>query len=324
MNDAARKLETEHAPPCRDCGVTTELHTIQPNGTDTGYLIQWECPECDPQRVQIESGLPDGFEVVSREDGQRTLTEALTDGGSPYVHEHLLDQNQPARLPSIAARLRDHVEALAPTKALWSPSDVLDTGEVLEYGDLALMTGSWPQPEWYNGSKVKRYVNPRYVHAAAYSDLRETCECGRVHYGYGKGLNMDRGPVQNHDPGCSPASQEEARRRLHDRRVAWLRKAGNLRIRQPVAKRRLGFESDKQASRIIRDLDETYFDWYGQGKTRAANTATILRGWGVDTQLIADAYGSTRQTVWAWKRHAQEPIVNEYAPGTLEQAYLKA
>lgn len=91
LSVAARKLESEHAPDCSDCGARRHLRGIQRNGADTGYLIQWECPECEPQRVKITSGLPDGFDVVERDDRQQTLTQASTDGGvdQPPTHSEL-------------------------------------------------------------------------------------------------------------------------------------------------------------------------------------------------------------------------------------------
>lgn len=84
-SDAAQKLEEEHAPDCDDCGRRTDLRGIQESGTGTGYLIQWICPECEPDRVQIASGIPEGFEIVPTEPDdqeQKTLAEAVTDGGT--------------------------------------------------------------------------------------------------------------------------------------------------------------------------------------------------------------------------------------------------
>lgn len=322
MKRAAEQFEEEYAPDCNDCGVTTELRGFQEKGTGNGYLVQWVCPECDPERVRLTVGIPEGYEVVPagpEDPDQLTLEQVLTDGGiTGPTHEFLLDADRPERPLEVAATIREHVDGLPDTKALWAPSDVLGVGEVLEYGPLVLMTGAWPQPSWYNGSKVKRYVNPSYVHAKKYSDLRETCECGRVNYGYGVGNQMETGAIRAHDDTCTPESQRAAKGRLWVRRVAWLKKAALLWLRQPVAKRRLGFESNQQASRLIKELPDTYFDWYGRGMLKAATTMTILRGWGVDAQLIADAYGTTRQTVYTYKAHCHEPTVREVAPRAFE------
>lgn len=84
LMEAARKMEEEHAPDCSDCGVRMDLRGVQRNGNDTGWLVQWKCPECDPERVKIDKGLPDGYEVVPLEpedSEQMTLAQAATDGG---------------------------------------------------------------------------------------------------------------------------------------------------------------------------------------------------------------------------------------------------
>lgn len=235
-----------------------------------------------------------------------------------HTHEFLLDEERPERQLRKAKAIREHVDALPDTKALWRPADAVNLGELHQDQNLILMTGAWPQPEWYNGSKHQRYVNPTYVHAKKYSDIRESCRCGRVNYGYGIGLNMDTGAIKSHADDCTEASQRHARALLWKRRVEWLRRAGHLWVRQPVAKRRLGFESNHQASRLVQPLREGYHDWYGLGKLRAATTMTILRGWGVDAKLIADAYGTTRQTVYTYKAHSHEPTVRERAPRAFE------
>lgn len=77
---AREQFEAEFAPDCGDCETTTELGGFQKDGVG-GVIIQWACPECEPERVTLAIGMPNGYEVVDVDDEQSTLHEALTDGG---------------------------------------------------------------------------------------------------------------------------------------------------------------------------------------------------------------------------------------------------
>lgn len=236
------------------------------------------------------------------------------------AHDFLLNEDDPERPLTAMAELRDHVDGMPDTAAFWSPADATDawphgvTDEMLE------MLGAWPVPEEHAGGNqaAVRYVNPGYVHAKEYSDLGFSCGCGEVTYGYGTGSQMETGAIKAHREDCPEASQKRGKLQLYFARVAWLKRAALFWIRQPVARKRLGFAADHSATRLVKPLGETYHDWYGRGKDLAANTMTILRGWDVDAQLIADAYGTSRQTVYTYKAHADPDVVEPRAPRAFE------
>lgn len=240
------------------------------------------------------------------------------------AHEFLIDEDEPERPLETMAELREYVDGLRDTAATWAPADATDgwphrlTDEMLE------ALGAWPAPDHLTGNGKKQYVNPSYVHAYKYSDLRFECGCGGVSYGYGTGGQMDTGAIKAHDEDCPEASKRRAKVKLYFHRIAWMKKAAMLWLRQPTARKRLGFTHDEAASRLIRPLPETYFDWYGIGKDLTANTMTILRGWDVDAGLIADAYGTSRQTVYTYKQHADRDYVVTRAPRAFEDHRRKS
>ena len=242
------------------------------------------------------------------------------------VHDFLLREDEPERPLEAMADLREYVDGMPDTAAFWSPADATDawphgvTDEMLE------MLGAWPVPEEYAaGSQASvRYVNPGYVHAKEYSDLGFDCPCGEVTYGYGTGSQMETGAIKAHREDCPERGQKNAKLRLYLERVSWLKRAALFWIRQPVARKRLGFTADHSATRLVKPLGEGYHDWYGRGKDLTANTMTILRGWDVDAQLIADAYGTTRQTVYTYKAHAEPEVVEPRAPRAFEDHRTKA
>jgi len=240
------------------------------------------------------------------------------------AHEFLIDEDEPERPLEVMADLREYVDGLRDTAALWAPTDATDgwphrvTDEMLE------ALGAWPAPDHLTGNGKKQYVNPSYVHAHKYSDLRFPCGCGEVTYGYGTGSQMETGAIKAHEEGCPDASKRGAKVKLYLHRVAWLKKAAYLWLRQPVARKRLGFTDDHSASRLLQGIAGGYHDWYGRGKDLTANTMTILRGWDVDAGLIADAYGCTRQTVYTYKQHSDRDYVEARAPRAFEDHRRKS
>lgn len=230
------------------------------------------------------------------------------------VHEFLLDADEPEAPLEIAADLREAVDGLPETAATWRPCDHTNTRHRSYEPIMVEMLGAWRVPDRFPTNGGEKWVNPHYAHAASYSDLTTTCACGEVTYGYGRGAQMDEPAIRAHADTCSEGSQKRARIDLYLRRVRWLKRAGLLWIRQPVARARLGFEHDNSATRLITPLGETYMNWYGWGKTAAANTMTILRGWGVDTQLIADAFGCSRQCVYSYRDECEPDVVTDRAP----------
>jgi hypothetical protein len=234
------------------------------------------------------------------------------------VHEFLIDEDEPERPLETMAELREHVDGLPDTAAFWSPDDATDGWPHRVSDEMLEMLGAWPAPEEYTGSGSIRYVNPGYVHAKEYSDLGFSCGCGEVTYGYGTGSQMETGAIKAHREDCPEVSQKRAKLQLYFARVSWLKRAALFWIRQPVARKRLGFTADHSATRLVKPLGEGYHDWYGRGKDLTANTMTILRGWDVDAQLIADAYGTSRQTVYTYKAHAEPEVVEPRAPQAFE------
>lgn len=242
------------------------------------------------------------------------------------VHEFLLDEDELERPLQTMADLREYVDGRPDTAAFWSPADATDAWPHGVSDEMLAMLGAWPVPEEHvgGGQTRVRYVNPGYVHAKEYSDLGFSCGCGQVTYGYDTRSQMENGAFDAHDEDCSEESQDHAKLQLYFARVAWLKRAALFWIRQPVARKRLGFSADYSASRLVKPLGEGYHDWYGRGKDLAANTMTILRGWDVDAQLIADAYGTTRQTVYTYKSHAEPDVVEPRAPRAFEDHRTRA
>jgi|AntRauTorcE11898_2_1112593.scaffolds.fasta_scaffold10658_4 hypothetical protein len=77
-SEAVEQFEIDYAPDCNDCGTRTDFRGIQEN-----EVVQWICPECNPERLRLTFGIPEPYEVVSRDSEQQTLVEAATDGGEP-------------------------------------------------------------------------------------------------------------------------------------------------------------------------------------------------------------------------------------------------
>lgn len=242
-----------------------------------------------------------------------------------HAHEFLIDEDEPERPLETMADLREYVDGLRDTAALWNPSDATDGWPHAVPDEMLEMLGAWPAPDWRTGSSSGvQYVNPAYVHAKEYSDLRFECGCGGVSYGYGTGSQMETGAIKAHEEDCPDASKRGAKVKLRLHRIAWLKKLALLWVRQPVARKRLGFTDDHSASRLLKGIAEGYHDWYGRGKDLTANTMTILRGWDVDAQLIADAYGTSRQTVYTYKAHADWEHVVRRAPRAFEDKRRKS
>lgn len=235
------------------------------------------------------------------------------------THEFLIDEDDPQGRLEAMVRLREYADDLPETAALYAPKKAVGSDswtQTLGRGSLFAI-GSWPAPDSRVGSGRTRWVNPQYAHAHKYSDLEETCDCG-YRYGWGRGGNIDTGAITVHDEVCSETSRRRAKLRLYLRRVAWLKTAALLWVRQPLARKRLGFDYDEAASRLIRPLPESYFDWYGRGKEIAANTMMVLRHLGAPAQLIADAYDTSRQTVYSYKAHCDREYIARRAPSALE------
>lgn len=241
-----------------------------------------------------------------------------------HVHEFLIDEAEPAKPVQAMVDLREYVDGLTELTAQFKPKEAIDSRnwEKLLSHQALYALGSWPVPDRLANGRTARWVNPAYVHAHTYSDLVERCDCG-YGYGYRRGGNIDTGAITVHEEDCSADSRRLARLRLRLRRVAWLKSAALLWVRQPIARQRLGFDYDEAASRLIRPLPESYHDWYGRGKEIAANTMMVLRDLGVDAQLIADAYGTSRQTVYTYKAHCDRTYIWNRAPAALEDGRAK-
>lgn len=244
-----------------------------------------------------------------------------------HTHEFLIDESDPEYRPTVMAALREHVDRMPQTAALFAPADAVDwRGQHAQTIHLMLHSmGSWPAPDVHIGKQARtKWINPGYAHAQKYADIETTCDCG-TSYGYRRGENINTGPSEQnvHTEECSPASQRGAVATLTIRRLAWLRKAALLWVRQPVAAQRLGC-TDTHASRLIRRAGGSYHDWYGRGKELAANTMMVLRHLDVPTQLIADAYGCSRQTVYSYKAHCDREYIADRAPSALQDARYTA
>lgn len=241
------------------------------------------------------------------------------------THEFLIDRDDPEKYLQVMADLREHVDAMPNTAALWRPGDATDGWPHRVADGMITMLGAWEAPDWRTGSSSGvQFVNPRYVHAKEYSGLRFSCGCGRTEYGYGTGDQMETGAIKAHEEDCPESTQRGAKLKLYLHRVAWLKRAAFHWVRQPIARKRLGFTDDHSASRLVQGLAEGYHDWYGRGKEIAANTMTILRGLGVDAQLIADAYGTQRHTVYSYKRECDRSVVRQRCPEALEDGRRKS
>lgn len=67
-DEIVEELEAQVAPDCGDCGTSTEFRGIQ-GGGDVRFNLQFICPDCDPQRVQVMRP-PEWLQIEAPADGR--------------------------------------------------------------------------------------------------------------------------------------------------------------------------------------------------------------------------------------------------------------
>lgn len=235
------------------------------------------------------------------------------------THEFLIDPDHPERRLRRLVELRDQIDGLRETTATFKPVKSL-SGDA--YGEAApdnllAMLGAWPVPDHYKQGDAKVYVNPRYVHAHTYSDLKFECECGLTYGEVENGNGGRAGAPHHHDDSCSELSRRAAKEKLRTARIAWVRRCAHLRVPMQDAVGRTGV-SRHQVTREYKWMPEGWSDWYSEGKRRAANTIVLLnREYDVSAQLIADAYDCSTSLVYTYKDHCDREYVEQRAPGVL-------
>lgn len=208
------------------------------------------------------------------------------------THEFLIDEQNPTDPVRKMVTLREGVESLEETRVRFAPADYLEYHPQWVDDRMFTMLGSWKVPEWASGTSGPiQYANPRYVHVHKLSDYR---------------------------PPIADLQDPEIKAEYDARCVEWLRTVAHLYTKRSIAAARTGLTSDTSVSRLLQDLDDTYHDWYGEGFRRAATTMTILRGLGVDTELIARAYGITPAGVYTAKNHCDRDEVRSRTPSVLK------
>lgn len=245
------------------------------------------------------------------------------------VHYALLptDEGPVDKYAHAMVTMRDHVKDLPKTAATFAMSGSDGRGVYEKAGcdglqperlhELAFMLGAWRLPEGYTHNRMK-FVNPNYAHCHKYADIHIECDCGRAFGEVVGGHGAVAAHPTHHDEDCRPESRAQAKRTLRTARIAWLRKCARNKLSRKRACSRLGV-SPKTASRVLQGFPASYTEWLTEGKTIAANTIVLLnRYYGIDAQLVADAYGLSRRTVWNYTDECDREWVERIAPGTLD------
>jgi len=96
------------------------------------------------------------------------------------------DGNDKLDPPLLIGKLRRGVESLPETQGTFTAGGLPGIGKQDEAAHvtrgMVVLAGSWPVPEYRNGGqrRVRRWVNPNYVHAHHYADAWARCECGAL------------------------------------------------------------------------------------------------------------------------------------------------
>lgn len=141
--------------------------------------------------------------------------------------------------------IRRGIEELSPLNASFQLSRVTDYHPTTVEDPFLHVLGSWRLPDRY-ASRVVRYVNPKHIHKTLYADVTVRCECGALVFSeYGNDGHND---ASGHTPDCRAEWRRDARERLSERRVDWVRAAAYYNLTQDEAAARVGLSRSSFAS----------------------------------------------------------------------------
>lgn len=228
----------------------------------------------------------------------------VTPPPSAPVHHVLL--NEDGKLKDAATELpliRNHIHNLAETAATWGLPEVAGVYAGNVPDEVVEFAGAWLMPEGYAGGKrMRRFVNPRYVHAHRYTEVITECQCGAtITRNYEDDYTALDGEHE-HTDACQPYYRLETRAKLSRRRHAMVVRLGRLGWTGSDMAPRLGVTANtigglaKGYGLTLQDLRDDY-------RHRAGATyAHLVRNHGYPAEEVAEVYDHRRTTLTRWAK----------------------
>lgn len=152
------------------------------------------------------------------------------------------------------------------------------------------MVGAWQSPM----SGKNWWVNPENPEARRYSDVNVECpNCGAVFGGTQE--------ENSHSEHCFPSTNEEVKKKLHERRIGWLRDAALYGLNIETASKRLGLKQQTVQDMIWEEEDFSYKERKKEGKEVLATTWDIAQEWGASRETLAEASGISVSTFKSYR-----------------------
>lgn len=225
------------------------------------------------------------------------------------IHEFMV--NTDGELSESAKALptiREHLEKIPKTKAFFRLSHVDEEITVSRIRPRVMeFLGAWEVPDWCDrrssNKTGKRYVNPNYVHAPMYTDLRRECSCGAVitRSFQENATGIERENVHD-DETCFVCQRRRLKKEIREESYKEIVRLAKLGWRAKEIGNRLAC-SEKVVKYTLYKNDLTIIDLREEFHRKAANTYTFLvNARNVDRGKVAGAYGIAPSHIRKWRR----------------------
>jgi len=203
----------------------------------------------------------------------------------------------------LAANVRDGIETMPESKAMFRLRDVLDDGGRATAGladyRVVELAGAWPVPDAFATGNDTRWVNPTYTHARYYSDAVARCACGAVRlHKHDAGESPLDDHMTRHADDCPVDARLRTRARIHANRRCILTRMLLCGQSASAQSARLGVRPD-EGSRATTESHRVCVDittLRERGRERRARTCARLLATH-DPDTIGRAYGISGHTV---------------------------
>lgn len=197
----------------------------------------------------------------------------------------------------VLVELAQAIDEMPTTKTRFAPRRQLpDEVRPWLYPDrLITLLGAWPVPDRFHTGRRTVFVNPYSVHAQRYADVLVECECG-AYMAHHRSLPTETKAETEHRPDCTTEWRMDARERLPEKRLEWVKEAAELFLTAEQAARRMGVHP----ASVETIAERNGYDWSElrlRGRSRMVNTWMQLRQNGESSTDIGTAFGKPDSTV---------------------------
>lgn len=220
------------------------------------------------------------------------------------AHDFLFNHRQErlAKFTETVPMLRQNVESLPKTSAMFTLSRVVDRHKIDIDETVMQLVGSWKVPELFQTRRATKFVNPSSVHAKRYTDVFIKCECDAyISRAYDDDF-LKTDIEHEHSDDCLPYHRLHTRAKLQEKRHEVMLEGSWLGMRGKRLAQRLGVESDTLGS-FAKDFGTSMTELRDRYRIAVAKTAYKARHeYDITHRTMAKVYGHDASTIGRWIR----------------------